>query len=460
MTRSATRKPIWGWYFFDWASQPYSTLLLTFIFSPYFAEVARNHYISHGFTHSQAAAQAQSYWGWGLAAVSLAVALLAPILGALADSSGRLMTWILGFSGLYVVGALGLWELRPTDPNLLLAVIAFGLGFVGMEFATIFTNALLPRLAKSEETGALSGSGFAFGYLGGVLALAVMLIFFAENASTGRTFLGREPLFGLDATLREGTRFAGPFTAIWYLLFMVPFLAWQPTPPPQSGPALAFGQSLSKLRQLLRGLRHRPSLTAYLGSSLLYRDALNALYGFGGVYASGVLGWSITSIGVFGVISAITAAIACWIGGKLDQKYGPKAVIRATIWVLIGVCVALVFMDRQSFFGLNLAPASPLVDRVFYLCGALIGGAGGMLQAASRTMMVRHTKVSEAAQSFGLYALSGKVTSFLAPALIALVTGLSGSPRLGIAPLIGLFLLGLFLLKRVDAKGDINFAVF
>jgi UMF1 family MFS transporter len=458
ISQSSSRKAIWGWYFFDWASQPYSTLLLTFIFGPYFAEVARNSYIEKGFSYEAAAAQAQSYWGWSLALVSLAVACLAPIFGAMADGSGRLMAWILGFSVLYVLGACGLWGLMPQDPNLLLAVGAFGLGFLGMEFATIFTNALLLRLAHPQDTGSASGSGFAFGYFGGVLALALMLLFFAENSTTGRTLIGLDPLLGLDASQREGTRFVGPFSAVWYMIFMVPFFAWQPKETARPREFVPLRKTLYKLVRLLVSLRHRQSLAAYLGSSLFYRDALNALYSFGGVYASGVLGWSITAIGVFGVVGALTASIACLIGGKLDRTYGPKFVIRVNIWALIAVCITLVFMDRNQFFGMTVAPDSGLVDVMFYICGAIIGGAGGMLQAASRTMMVRHVTENDAAQSFGLYALSGKVTSFLAPAAIALATILTGSPRLGITPLIALFLFGLILLHWVKEQGEQDFA--
>ncbi|MFB0994923.1 MAG: MFS transporter [Paracoccaceae bacterium] len=125
---------------------------------------------------------------------------------------------------------------------------------------------------------------------------------------------------------------------------------------------------------------------------------------------------------------------------------------------MIAVCITLVFMDRNQFFGMTVAPDSGLVDVMFYICGAIIGGAGGMLQAASRTMMVRHVTENDAAQSFGLYALSGKVTSFLAPAAIALATILTGSPRLGITPLIALFLFGLILLHWVKEQGEQDFA--
>ena len=449
------RKRIWGWYFFDWASQPYNTLLLTFIFGPYFAEIARGYYMGTGLDEEAAKAAAQVYWGWGLAISSVCIAVLAPILGAIADGTGRRMVWVWTFSVFYVVGSAGLWWVAPGGEASMLiwAVVLFGIGFIGMEFATIFTNALMPSLTQSDDLGAISGTGFAFGYLGGLLALVIMLLFFAEGADSGKTLLGTAPLFGLDPEAREGTRFVGPFTAIWFVVFMVPFFLWVKEPKVDARP-LHIGRAMASLKDLIRSLRYRHSLSAYLASSLFYRDALNALYGFGGIYASGVLGWSIIQIGIFGLVGVTTAMVAAFVGGRIDRTLGPKPVIQASVVVLILVCLVIVGLTRESLWGLTLDPSSQLPDGIFFVCGALIGAAGGTLQAASRTMMARHTTPDRATEAFGLYALSGKVASFLSPALIAVATTISGSQRLGFAPLVVLFLIGLFLLTFVKPKGE------
>ncbi len=449
------RQRIWGWYFFDWASQPYNTLLLTFIFGPYFAEVARGYYMGAGMEPEAAKAAAQAYWGWGLSIASIIIAVLAPILGAVADGTGRRLIWVWIFSAFYVAGSFALWYVAPGGEADMLfwAVAWFGLGFIGMEFATIFTNALMPSLSDHDELGAISGSGFAFGYLGGLLALIVMLLLLAENAATGKTLLGIDPILGLDVEAREGTRAVGPFTAIWYVVFMIPFFLWVKEPKTEARP-LNIGAAIGSLVALLGSLRYRKSLSAYLASSLFYRDALNALYGFGGVYASGVLNWSIIDIGIFGILGAITAMIASWLGGRADRRYGPKPVIAVSIVVLMFVCLVIVGMTRESVWGIAMDPASMTPDIVFYICGGLIGAAGGTVQAASRTMMVRHTTPDRATEAFGLFALSGKVASFIAPTLIAVVTAASGSQRIGISPLIGLFLIGLILLIWVKPRGE------
>jgi UMF1 family MFS transporter len=452
MAAISQRKRIWGWFFFDWASQPYHTLLITFIFGPYFVSVAAEYYLGTGLPEAAADARAQALWSTGLTVSGLIIGLGAPIMGAFADTTGRRLPWIIVFSAMYVVGAAAIWGMVPDGSNLWFGLFAFGIGFIGAEYALIFINSQLPSLGTEEEVGAISGSGFAFGYAGGVLSLLVMLLLFVEQPS-GKALIGLDPAFGLDAAAREGTRFVGPFTALWFAVFMVPYFLWVRDAGP-AGTGGGIGAALGLLGKTIKGLRHRVSLSTYLGSSMLYRDALNGLYGFGGTYAILVLDWSITSVGIFGIIGAISAALFSWAGGRFDARFGPKPVIIAAIWGLMAVCVTVVGMDRSQIFGIALVPGSALPDAVFFGCGVLIGGLGGTLQAASRTLMVRHTDPAAPTENFGLYGLSGRATAFLAPALIGLVTTLTGSARIGVAPVIGLFVIGLVLLHWVRSEGD------
>lgn len=452
MAGISPKKRIWGWYFFDWASQPFHTLLVTFVFGPFFASVAAAHFMSTGLEEQVADARAQTLWSWALASAGLVIAFGAPVMGALADTTGRRMPWIIVFSGLYVVGSAGIWWTAPDGSNLTLAIIAFGIGFIGAEYALIFINSQLPSLGSRDDVGAISGSGVAFGYVGGILSLAIMLALFTEQPN-GKTLLGFQPALGLDPGMREGTRFVGPFTAIWFMVFMIPYFLWvRDVGPPRRGRGM--GDALRLLGQSISGLRRRLSLASYLGSSMFYRDALNGLYGFGGTYATLVLNWSIVSVGVFGITAAISAAIFSWVGGRADRAFGPKPVIICAIWGLMLVCFIVFGMDRTQIFGVQLADGSELPDMIFFGCGVLIGGLGGTLQAASRSLMVRHTDPSAPTESFGLYGLSGRATAFVAPALVGLVTTISESARIGVAPIIVLFLIGLILLRWVDADGD------
>ncbi|CUH51636.1 MFS transporter [Shimia marina] len=442
MQQTTARKRIWGWFFFDWASQPYNTLLITFIFAPYIKDL-----IGDG-------AQAQTVWGFGIGAAGLVIAILAPILGALADNSGNRLRWIWLFSAMYIIGSFGLWWAAPDSFNLTTTLLFFAIGMIGMEFATIFTNSMLPELGSAEEVGRISGNGWAFGYVGGLLALVIMLTLFAEDASSGKTLIGINPLFGLDASAREGTRFVGPLTAIWFAVFMIPFVLWVRDPKPSKPVKGATAKALKDVWGTIRNLPQTPSLFAYLGSSMFYRDALNGMYTFGGIYAAGVLNWSVVDVGIFGILAIISGAIFAWLGGRADMKFGPKPVIKICILILCAVAISIVFVSRESVFGMAIEETSKLPDIIFYVLGAAIGAAGGVIQSASRSMMVRQAIPDRTAESFGLYALAGKATSFIAPFLIGIMTAVSGSQQIGVTPLIALFLLGLILLRWVDPKGD------
>lgn len=441
MANASLRKRIWGWFFFDWASQPYNTLLITFIFAPYIKEL-----VGDGTT-------AQSAWGFGIGTAGIVIAVLAPVLGALADTGGNRIRWIWLFSIMYVVGAAGLWYAVPGDFNLILILTFFAIGMIGMEFATTFTNSMLPDLGTPEEIGRISGNGWAFGYVGGLFALVIMLLFFADNATTGRTLIGLEPAFGLDPDTREGTRFVGPLVAIWFVVFMIPFFLFVREPKGQKAPKGAVKLALNDLKSTLRQLPQDRSLFAFLGSAMFYRDALNGMYAFGGIYAAGVLGWSVQNVGIFGIIAIIAGALAAWLGGMADSRFGPKPVIVACILALTAVGVAIVLISRESMFGVPLPEGSALPEIAFYVIGAIIGAAGGVIQSASRTMMVRQANPARMTEAFGLYALAGKATSFLAPLLIGVTTYATGSQQLGVSPVIGLFLLGSVLLLWVNPNG-------
>lgn len=447
------KKRIWGWMAFDWASQPFYTLGLTFIFGPYFAVVAAEYFLGNGMDASAADAQAQWVWSLGQTIAGLMIAFSAPFLGAFADNSGRKMPWILFFSIVYVVTTFMLWGLEPDGSALIFMLIMFYLGFFAAESALNFVNAILPSLGNDEEVGRISGSGAAFGYWGGVTSLFIMLLLLAEN-DQGVTLLGNAPLFGLDPEMREGTRAVGPFIAIWYMIFIIPFFMYVRDDPKAEKKSTKLGAVWGELITTLRSVFHRKSLLNFLVGSMFYRDALNALYAFGGVYAALVLDWQTIQIGVFGIIAAFAAAITTWLSGLADQRYGPKPVIRVSVWVLIGVSIIIVGMSREAIFGVPLAEGSGLPDIIFYICGVCIGGAGGAVYAASRSMMVRHTHPERPTEAFGLFALTGKATAFLAPALITLFTVMTGSNQLGFLPVIFLFLIGLFLLRWVNKNGD------
>lgn len=436
------RKSVWGWYFYDWAAQPYNTLLITFIFAPYFSSAVASNSVD-----------GQTMWATMIALSGFFLAFTSPIFGAIADSAGPRKPWIFLFSIMYIIGAAYLWNATPNMASVTMVLLMFAIGMIGMELSQTFVNSMLPSLASRTEIGRISGSGWAFGYVGGVVSLFIMLLFFAENDS-GVTFIGIAPIFGLDGAAREGTRFVGILTAVWFFIFMIPFFLWVKDEPRRENIYSAVSKGLSELFTTLGNLSQKRSLAAYLMSSMFYRDALIGLYSFGGIYASGVLDWSIVQIGIFGIVAAITGAIFCFIGGFVDQAIGPKKVIVISVSVLILVSILIIGLSRETIFGIPISSQSSLPDNLFIFAGACIGAAGGVLQASSRTFLVDQADPERMTEAFGLYALTGKASAFLAPMLIAVFTSLSGSQRLGVSPVIGLFVIGLILLFWVRSSDE------
>ena len=453
MAEISLKKRIWGWFFFDWASQPYHTVLLTFIFGPFFVSLASDNFMSQGVETELAKANAQAMWSFTLTITGLIIGFGAPLLGAMADTGGRKIPWVIGFSLMLVAGASGLWFTEPDGSNIMWMLAAFAFGFIGAEYALIFINAQLPALGTEEEIGKISGSAFSFGYAGGVLSLFIILLFFAEQ-SNGKTLIGLDPGFGLfDAETREGTRFTGPFVALWYAVFMIPYFLWV-REVHSTGQRTSVGAALSRLWATICNLPAKRSLFTYLGSSMVYRDALNGLYSFGGTFALLVLDFSVVQVGVFGIIAAIGASVFSYLGGHADKRFGPKPIIIVTILALMGVCFVLINLSRESMFGISLAEGSAAPDIIFYICGVLIGGMGGVMQAASRTLMVRHCDPAAPTESCGLYGLTGRATAFVAPFSIGVATAVTGSTQLGVSPLLALFLLGLIMLFWVNPRGE------
>ena len=438
---------VWGWMFFDWANQPFHTVITTFVFGPYFASrVAEN------------VVDGQAIWGYAIAAGSVLMALSAPVLGSVADAQGPRKPWILAFSLIYLVGVTGLWLATPGMDDPLTVLVLLAVALIGAEIATVFVNSLLPEVGPREELGRISGSGWAFGYWGGLVALVIVLGLMTPAPGSDRTMLGVAPVLGLDPALGEGARAAGPFSALWYLVFMVPFFLWSPDVSRRAvATAGVVREGLSSLKATLAGLPSRPSLLAYLLASMFYRDAILGIGTFGGIYASGVLGWGLFEIGVFGLVILVAGAAGAWAGGLQDVRRGPKPVILVNIVALTVATAAIMTIAPHEVLFLTVgtaeAPSSlPMV--AFYVCGAVIGATAGSLQAASRTMLVHQADRERMAEAFGLYALTGKATSFIAPFLVALATDLSGSQRVGVVPILALLAIGLVLMAWVRPEGD------
>ena len=444
-----TRRGVVSWVLFDWAAQPFFTLVTTFVFAPYFA--------------SRLAAtpvEGQALWGYATWAAGLVIALMSPALGAIADAGGRRKPWIAAFSVLLVAGSTALWWAAPgADQAIAIALVAFAVGTIGAEFATVFTNAMMPDLVDKSRLGRLSGFGWGVGYVGGLVSLIVALGLLVGDPSTGRTLFGMMPILGLDAASFEGDRSAGPFAAIWYAVFVLPLFLITPDVPRRLRFGAAVRRGLADLGRTISGLPRHANAARYLLANMVYTDGLVALFAFGGIYAAGTFGWTSIELGLFGVLLTITGTIGAVLGGWLDDRIGPKRVILGALTVLIFASLGILSVDATHIA--FIVAASPPVpgdglfatagEQTYLLLGALIGAVAGPLQAASRTLMVDVSPRARMTQFFGLYALTGKVTSFVGPLAVGALTALSGSQRIGISILVAFFIAGGLILLGVRA---------
>jgi UMF1 family MFS transporter len=440
-----------GWVLFDWAAQPFYTLVVTFLFAPYFV---------NGFATDPA--HGQTVWAYTTGGAQLIAALLAPVLGAIADAGLPRKPWIAGFSVLLVIGMSGLWFAIPGDVSLMpLVLLSFAVAVIGAELATVFTNAMMPGLISGDRLGTLSGVGWAVGYVGGLVSLALLAGLVVADPTTGKTLLGLQPLIPLDPATREGDRLVGPFSALWYLVFVLPLFLFTPDRPDK---ALGAAAVQAGLRQLVRAVKdlvaNHGAIALFLLARMLYADGLGAVFAFGGIYAASVFGWGATELGLFGIVLTIAGTIGACAGGFLDDRLGSKQVIAAALCLFIAASIGVLSIDADEvLFIIPVAakaagsgPFASAGEQAYLAFAILIGLAAGPIQASSRTLLARLCPPDKTTEFFGFYSFSGKITAFAAPLAIGLVTALSDSQRLGISASVAFLIGGLVLLLRVRTR--------
>lgn len=439
---NTSRLGIFSWMLFDWAAQPFFTVIITFIFGPYF--VSR---LASDPTAGQAA------WGYTITASGVIVALLAPLFGSIADATGRSKRWIAHFAMIKIIALALLWFARP-DSSLWLPMLCVVLATVAAEFSIVFNDAMMPRLVAPHDIGRISNLGWGLGYIGGLVVLFSVLMFMAASPATGNTLLGIPPLFNLDPAAGEDARITGPFSALWYFVFILPMFLFTP----DSGKGLplraAVAVGLSELKNTLGELKQRSNIFRFFMARMVYQDGVNGLLALGGTFAAGMFGWQTMEMGIYGILLLVVAIAGCVCASWLDVRLGSKNLIAISLVCLIIACAGIVSTGPgYTLFGLlQLAPQDSgeifgtVAEKAYIVFGLLIGIAFGPVQASSRSYLARSVTQEEAGRYFGIYALSGRVTSFLAPMAVATLTMYSDSARIGMSVLIVFLLIGLMLL--------------
>jgi UMF1 family MFS transporter len=434
-----------SWAFFDWANQPFFTLITTFIFAPYFTAFVVGD-----------PTEGQVLWGYVQAAAGASIALLSPVLGSIADASGRRKPWILVFQVISIIACWMLWYALPGAPDGIVGIlVAVTIATVAAEFSIVFSNAMLPSLTSEGRIGRLSGYSWALGYAGGLVTLFFVLLAFS---------LPETPMFGLDRASHEHDRIVGPLSAVWMAVFIIPLFLFTPDAPASGiGAVQAVRDGLKRIAGTLRHLRDYKMIGLFLLARMFYYDGLTAVFAFGGIYAQGVFGWDSSRLGIFGIVLVIFAMAGAAAGGWLDDRMGSKPTILVAIGGMLIATLGVVSVSAtgetgqfQVLFALTVsgptegsALLSTPAELVFLVFGIMLGIFGGPMQAASRTLLARLAPADMIGEFYGLYALSGKATAFLAPLVVAIVTSTTDSQRAGISTLIAFFIIGGLLLLPV-----------
>lgn len=442
---AVSKRGIRGWILFDWAAQPFFTVVTTFIFGPYFVSRLTSDPIS-----------AQAMWSNTATISSIIIAILSPVLGSIADQSGARKPWIAFFAAIKIVSLCMLWFAAPGSP-ILWPVLFMILASIAAEFSIVFNDSMMPRLVPSREIGRLSNIAWGLGYLGGMIVLIGVVALLAADPQKGTTIIGIEPLFGLDPHQGEDARITGPISALWYLVFVIPMFLFTPDAPKRLAFKTAIGKGLSELRGTLQELRNRRPLARFLIARMIYQDGVNGILILGGVFAAGMFGWATMEIGIYGIILNIVAIFGCMIAGYLDSRIGSKTMIMISLMLLLVAIVGIVSTQKDStLFGLlqlsqqdNGGIFATGAEKAYLLFGVLIGFAFGPVQASSRSYLARNVALSEAGRYFGIYALTGRATSFMATLLFSMTTYATDSAHLGMATLLIFLVTGLLLMLRV-----------
>ncbi|NBC01388.1 MAG: MFS transporter [Bacteroidetes bacterium] len=416
------KRSILAWLLFDFANQPFTTLVVTFVYATFFTQVIAADEVT-----------GTTQWSWGIAITALIVAITSPYLGALADRGGHRKRFLFITVVACIFGSVLLFF--PTEGEVLFALTALVIANVAFELSYVFYNAFLPEIAPPDKIGRISGYGWAVGYLGGLLSLVAALLIFV---------FPEPPLFGLNPDTGANIRATNLMVAVWYALFAIPLFLFvkerKRTVLPNVGGLIR--STNAQLRTTFREIRQFKHAFYLLAARFFYNDGIVTVFAFGGIYAAGTFGFDQQGILIFGIVLNVAAGLGAFLFGFVDDRIGGKRTIMITLAGLM-VAVALATLATSVVW--------------FWVAGILLGLLVGPNQASSRSLLGRFTPQGKANEFFGFFAFSGKLTAFAGPIVLGWVTSLAGSQRVGVATIIIFFVIGAVLLMKVDeAEGIAN----
>lgn len=427
VARHTERRQVLAWSLWDWGSAAFNAVIVSFVFSVYLTDSVGDDLPGR--------ISASSWLGWSLGIGGLFIAVLAPITGQRGDAAGHRRR-SLGLLTLGVVTCMALMFLVKDDYHYLwLGLVLISLGSVLFELAQVPYFAMIRQVSTPDTIGRVSGVGWAFGYLGGIVLLLLCYYGFVSGEGDSRGFLGVSTEDGLNI------RLITVLAAAWFLVFALPVLFMVPELPATASPTSETAGFLESYRILFADVRalwrSDRSTVVYLMASALYRDGLAGIFTFGAVLAVSVYGIDEADVLIFGVAANVVAAAGALLAGRLDDSLGPRFVIVFSLVAMLVTSLILLVVDGPA---------------LFWVFGLMLTLFVGPAQSASRTFLARVTPVGKEGQHFGLYAMTGRAVSFLAPSLFGLFAFLTGSDRAGIIGIMLVLAAGLVVLLRVPAE--------
>lgn len=435
------RRTLFSWALFDWAQQPYFTLVGTVGFRPYFvATVAASPVIG------------QAQIGVTGAIAGLIVALLGPLLGSWLHR-GDLKAWLFWSSVPFVSACIGLWWAAPgaSGATIPLILLCLTVASAAAEVTITVNNAMLPRIAPPARLAWLSGMGVALGGAGGLAAALFVIIW---------VFSPDQPLFGLSKATHEPERFMGPFSAIWYVVFLIPLFLLYPSRRRAEATALgertvAWRDALSLLAETLRNRR----MFRFMVGRMLIADASGALQTFLGIAVGTTLGWRAGELISIGVYSMVLLGVGSAVCSYLDTWFGPRLTVLGSAIVHGVALLGLTSIGRDHiFYVVEVAPVVPgqflgsAPELMVLGCTTLIALSGGPLVSSMRTWLVQLAPPGEEIRWFGIYAVAGRATAFAAPLAVSAATLAFHDVGAAVPVILAFLVSGLIVMWTVPAR--------
>lgn len=406
----------WAWY--DWANSTYFTTVITAVFPSFFAT-----YAAKGLEPAQATAR----FGLITTVSVAAIAIVSPLLGAIADYSGSKKRFLTAFMAIGVVSCAAMVMIGEGD--VMLASVLFFIGNIGVSGSLVFYDSLLPHVARPEETDRVSSAGYAMGYLSGGVLLAINLMWILSPATFGFP----------DAVWAIRASFVS--VAVWWAAFSIPLLRNVPEPRVAgSGGGSAMGEAFTRLARTFKEIRRYRHAFLLFIAMLLYQDGIQTVIRMASVYGAEVGIDQNAQIGAFVMVQFVGIPFA-FLFGAMGARFGTKRCIFFAIGVYIVAASLAYFMSSVTqFFALA------------FLIATVLGGS----QALSRALFARLIPRDRTSEFFGFFAVSERFATIFGPALFTISVLVTGSSRAAILAIIGLFIAGALVLSRVDEAEGIR----